>query len=69
MSSAPCNTCNWHSQPVEYGFTECFCDLLTPYQVEDKEKPEEKKVQKIVETETVKTVKTIENDLIKRTGC
>ena len=63
MSSAPCNTCNWHSQPVEYGFTECFCDLLTPYQIE-KEKTEEKKVQKIVET-----VETVKTDLIKRTGC
>jgi hypothetical protein len=59
-----CNRCNWQTQPAEYGFTECFCDLLTPY-TNDKEKEKEKK-----EVQTVNIVKQ-ENDesLLKRSGC
>jgi hypothetical protein len=64
-----CNRCNWQTQPAEYGFTECFCDLLTPYQNEEKvekEKKEEVKTLKVTKEAEV-TIK--QDELLKRTGC
>jgi hypothetical protein len=58
-----CTRCNWQTQPAEYGFTECFCDLLTPYQVKEKEKKEDVKIVK----EPVK--QSHDESLLKRTGC
>jgi len=62
-----CTRCNWQTQPAEYGFTECFCDLLTPYQVEEKEKEkkEEVKTLKVIKAADVKQ----DESLLKRTGC
>lgn len=37
IGAIDCDRCNWQNQPIQYGFTECFCDLLTPYLNEQNE--------------------------------
>jgi len=65
-----CTRCNWQTQPAEYGFTECFCDLLTPYQNEEKEKEKKEEVKTLKAAQVTQVTQvTVNNELLKRTGC